>query len=373
MKNITKSLIGLFAVFAFSCTPSDIQDRPEVTTTDTPVLTGPQSGAIYELKQANAALQAERFTWSSANFGEAKVTYTVEIDTKTNNFAGTAAFKNLGSVEAENQLSVSVATMAEVALSLGATPYTPSEFVVRIKAAAGTAPVMLSNVIGIVINPYTNELPKLWLPGGYQVASGYGADWAPSSAPQIASSGYGKTDFEGYVYINTTAAEFKFTPQGTGFEGDYGDAVGPNGVYSGKLLQTDEKNAGTPTAKAAYYWIKADTDPEKLTYTLTETVWGFVGDATPGSWPDNDNNTVDNDSMMSYNKDTKVWTLTLNLNAGALKFRANKAWDINYGDTGVDGKLELNGDNITVAVAGNYTITLDLSHPRAYTYTMVKN
>jgi hypothetical protein len=26
---------------------------------------------------------------------------------------------------------------------------------------------MLSNVVGIVITPYTTESPKLWVPGGY--------------------------------------------------------------------------------------------------------------------------------------------------------------------------------------------------------------
>jgi hypothetical protein len=356
MKNITKSIIGLFAVFAFSCTPSDIQDRPEVTTTDLPVLTAPLSGAIYELKGANAALQAERFTWSSANFGDAKVTYTVEIDTKANNFAGTAAFKNLGSVEAQNQLSVSVAKMDEVALALGAVPYSPAEFVVRIKAAAGTAPVTYSNVIGIVINPYINPA-RLWLPGGYQIASGYGAaDWTPATAPQLAPSGLNKPDLEGYVNFASVSG-LKMTVDATWDKPQFG---------LGDTAGTIKLNGGDiPTpATVGYYLVEVNS--EKLSYKYTKTVWGIAGDATPGGW--------DNSTNMIFNPTTKLWTLTAALKAGGMKFRANNLWDINYGDTGADFKLEFNApDNILITVAGTYTITLDLNQPRAYTYKLVKN
>jgi uncharacterized protein involved in high-affinity Fe2+ transport len=47
-------------------------------------------------------------------------------------------------------------------------------------------------------------------------------------------------------------------------------------------------------------------------------------------------------------------------------------WDLNFGDTGANGSLEFNGDNIKVPSAGNYTITLDLSSPRNYKYTLTK-
>ncbi|MDR6846807.1 SusE domain-containing protein [Flavobacterium granuli] len=352
MKNITKSLIGLFAVFAFSCTPSDIQDRPEVTTTDVPVLTAPQSGAIYELKGENAELQAERFTWNSANFGGATVTYTLEIDTKVNNFTGTTEFKNLGSVEAQNQLSVSVTTMDEAALALGAVPYSPTEFVVRIKAVAGTAPVMYSDAIGIVINPYINPA-RLWLPGGYQGASGYGGDWTPATAPQLASSGLNKPDLEGYVNFASVSA-FKMTVDATWDKPQFG---------LGDTAGTIKLNGGDiPTPASTGYYL-VEVNAAKLSYKFTKTDWGIVGDAT-GSW--------DNSTNMTYNATTKVWTITAALTVGSMKFRANNGWDINYGDTGADGTLEFNvNDNIPVAVAGNYIITLDLSNPRAYTYTMV--
>ena len=56
-----------------------------------------------------------------------------------------------------------------------------------------------------------------------------------------------------------------------------------------------------------------------------------------------------------------------------LRFRANDAWDWNYGDTGADVLLDLGGDNIAVPTGGNYTVVLDLSNPREYTYSLTLN
>lgn len=51
---------------------------------------------------------------------------------------------------------------------------------------------------------------------------------------------------------------------------------------------------------------------------------------------------------------------------GEIKFRENNDWGTNYGDTGADGTLDQNGDNIAVT-AGHYKITVDLG---AGTYTI---
>ncbi len=68
-----------------------------------------------------------------------------------------------------------------------------------------------------------------------------------------------------------------------------------------------------------------------------------------------------------------TWTVTTDLVVGEIKFRANDGWDIDFGDTGVDGTLEAGGDNIAVAEDGNYTITMTLHPINGYTYTVVKN
>lgn len=351
MKNITKSIIALFAVVAFSCTVQDVQDRPVIEGIDSPVLTAPTSGAAYVLSPVNATAQAERFTWKSANFGgSVEVVYTVEIDKKGNAFKTP---KELASRKSENQASVSVEIMNGAALALKSTPFAPAEFEVRVKATVGTV-VMISNVVGIVITPYTTENPKLWVPGGYAKASGYPNDWDPATSPQLSASAYGKVDFEGYVNFNDANAEYKFTsfPE---WKGEYAAGATP-----GTLALTGP-NLKIPAA--GYYQIVADT--EKLTYKATATAWGIIGDATPAGW--------DASTAMTYNKTTKLWTVTAVLSQKEMKFRANNAWDLNLGDTGANGTMEYGGDNIKVPSAGNYTITLDLSSPRNYKYSLTKN
>ncbi|MFE3847281.1 SusE domain-containing protein [Flavobacterium sp. LB3P45] len=354
MKNITKSIIALFAVVALSCTVQDVQDRPVIEGVDSPVLTAPTSGAAYVLSPINAAAQAERFTWKSANYGgDIQVTYAVEMDKKGNAFKTP---QSIGSVISANQVSVSVESMNKAALTLKATPFSPGEFEVRVKSSAGALAAMYSNVVGIVVTPYTTENPKLWVPGGYAKASGYPNDWDPATSPQLSASGYGKVDFEGYVNFNDANAEYKFTsfPE---WKGEYAA-----GATAGTLALT---GANLKIPAAGYYQIVVDT--EKLTYKATATSWGIIGSATAGGW--------DNSTAMTYNKTTKLWSVTATLTGAEFKFRANNGWDINLGKlkTAADGShLEYGGDNIAVT-AGNYTITLDLSSPRNYKYTFTKN
>jgi hypothetical protein len=354
MKNITKSIIALFAVVALSCSVEDVQDRPVIEGVDSPILTAPTSGAAYVLSPVNATAQAERFTWKSADFGgSVEVVYTVEIDKKGNAFKTP---KELATRKSENQASVSVEIMNGAALALKSTPFAPGEFEVRVKATVGTMAAMYSNVVGIVVTPYTTENPKLWVPGAYAVASGYAKDWDPATSPQLSASAYGKVDFEGYVNFNDANAEYKFTsfPE---WKGEYAA-----GATAGTIALT---GANLKIPAAGYYQIVVDT--EKLTYKATATTWGIIGSATAGGW--------DNSTAMTYNKTTKLWSVVATLTGAEFKFRANNGWDINLGKlkTAPDGShLEYGGDNIAVT-AGTYTITLDLSSPRVYKYTITKN
>ena len=115
------------------------------------------------------------------------------------------------------------------------------------------------------------------------------------------------------------------------------------------------------SVSAGVYAITVDVNA--LTISLTKTDdWGIIGSATANGW--------NSDTDMFYNGQRKVWEITANLTAGEFKFRANDAWDLNYGDTGADGSLEAGGDNIAIATAGNYTIRFD---PVKLTYTVKKN
>lgn len=351
-------MIAILALFAVSCNTDDVENRPVVIGIDAPVLTAPEEGNVYVLSPATMDVLAERFIWTAANFGEGVIpNYDVQIATEADtDFANPAI---VGTTNGATQLAASHSVLNAALLTLGVTPYQSANFKVRIKAYVGNS-VLYSNSAEMIITPYTTETPKLWVTGSYQTASGYGADWTPADAPQLKATAYGDTNFEGYVYFATDETAdgdgVKFTSQADFNGTNYG---------IGSADGTLSTSGGNIPVAAGYYLVKANTAPGTLTYSFTGTDWGIVGFATTGT-----DDGWNNSTPMTYNPTDKAWEITMTLQAGAFKFRANNAWDINFGDTGADGALDAGGDNINVAAAGNYLVKLDLSNPRAYTYTI---
>jgi hypothetical protein len=196
----------------------------------------------------------------------------------------------------------------------------------------------------------TAVYPVIYVPGGYQAGSGYGNDWSPDVAPTLASVN-SDNNYEGYVYFSA-AGEFKFT-QGPNWDVNWGDN-GNDGVLEGN-------GANISAPETGYYKINVNLND--FTYTVVKTDWGLIGSATPGGW--------DSDTNMEFDAATKTWVGEVDLGPGEIKFRANDGWDINLGDTGNDGILEYNGDNIAIAEGGSYKIVLSLESPD-YTFTLEK-
>lgn len=146
--------------------------------------------------------------------------------------------------------------------------------------------------------------------------------------------------------IPLTAGEFKFRANDN-WDLNYG-------VTDGKVVAGGNN---IPVANAGTYSVMLDlSSPLKYKYSLTQ--WGLIGDAT-GGWS--------NDLNMTPAANN-TWTITTDLVAGEIKFRANDGWDINYGGSG--GNLVSGGANIAIPAAGNYTITLNLANG---TYTVQQN
>lgn len=348
-------MIAMLAIFAVSCTQDDVENRPVVEGKTAPVLNAPEAGNVYVLNPDTQEVLAERFVWTAADFGEGVIpNYAVEID-----YLGDAfdTPQTVGTTSGTLQLAASTSTLNTALQGLGATPFEAATFEVRVKAYVGDS-VMYSEPVEMSITPYTTEAPKMYVVGNFQAASGYGSDWTPADGAVIQAPEYGDTNFEGFVYMNVAAPEFKFLPTNTGFDGDYGD----DGSFAGMLAQEGESNI--VVSAPGYYLIRADT--EAMTYSAAAMSWGIIGSATPTGW--------DSDTNMTYDAGTKKWTIVMPLVGGQkIKFRANDGWDINFGDDGQDGSLNYGGQDIDVATSGTYTITLDLSTPRAYSYTAVLN
>ena len=363
MKKIFKiSAIALLLVTSFSC---ENDEQVTVQASTDPQLISPVDGSTYELNPANASNEATTLVWNHAKYSvQTEVNYEVQVALSGTDFAS----YEVGGTTTSRFVTWTVEALNGVMLNLGAVPFEATDIDVKIKASLGSNAdlVSYSNVITLTVTPYTTDLPKIYVVGSFLNASGYGSDWTPANAVPIAASDFGKTDFEGYVYMNGASNEFKFLPTNTSFDGDYGD----DGTFSGVLVQTGESNC--QVTGAGYYYVKANTgevtatNPDGLKYSVAMASWAVTGAATPNGWPDP---ALDHD--MTYDAATKKWSITLPLSAGEFKFRANNGWDLNLGgDSNGDEFMDYGGPNLSVATAGTYLIELDLSNPREYTYTL---
>lgn len=192
---------------------------------------------------------------------------------------------------------------------------------------------------------YTVELlgevsPYLYTPGNHQ-------SWTPATSVPLYSTDF--ITYKGYLSLD---GEFKFTSTDSWDGTNYGN--GGEGI-----LSTDG-GAGNLSLSKGFYYVEVNTS----TYTwkaVEITTYGIIGSFNDwvASVP------------MTFDAATSTYTVEAELPAGAeFKFRANDGWDINLG--GTLGNLTPGGDNIKVAEAGTYTITLDLSNAANLKATMEK-
>ncbi|MBK8556955.1 MAG: SusF/SusE family outer membrane protein [Lewinellaceae bacterium] len=221
------------------------------------------------------------------------------------------------------------------------------EFRVSAKIS-GEVPVQYSSPITLKITPYTVVIvyPQLQVPGAYQ-------GWDPGNNNTVIFSVRSDGKYEGYLYFPDPNTEFKYT-DGPSWDTNWGDS-GADGTLEPGGDNLKAVDAGV---------YKLNVDLNSLTHSFLKTDWGLIGSATPNGW--------DSDQPMTYDAANNKWTITLDLVAGEIKFRANAGWDINLGDDNADKKMEYGGANIAVVEDGNYTVDLNLN-AAVYTYVVTKN
>ncbi|RYE16124.1 MAG: hypothetical protein EOP51_26410 [Sphingobacteriales bacterium] len=320
------------------------------------------------LLAANENATAVSFAWTGANFGEKPVIkYTLQL-AKIADTSGANAWANAKTFEAGNNTGSYNFLVKDINGTINVMGYpagVATDLAVRLKAevpqyngTTSTIPPVYSNTVVVKITGYSLSL---WIPGEHQ-------GWNPAAAPLLNPVAGRPGMYEGYIFMSGGAGTkyFKYTSAPDWNHINYGD--GGNGTFS-----TDGAAGGLNVPSGGYYEVTADFNTNK--WTATKTDWGIIGDATPGGWG--------GDTPMSYDPATQVWTVTCNMVAnGSFKFRANGAWNIDFGIDG-SGKLVYadnpflgytpNLNNLSVPTTGNYTITLDLHDSQHYTYILHRN
>lgn len=347
MKNKFKYLVAsLVVMLTVSC--EDEQEKLNLTQQASFEILSPDAGTSIVLDANNQTNPALTVTWRAADFGTpTQINYEVQIAETGTEFENpiTAATTN------NTVITWTVLELNGAAVAAGLTPFQSGGLDIRVKASYGNPAEgeSFSDVVTVVLTPFSTELPRIAVPGNHQ-------GWNPPTAPRLASSAFGETDYEGFVWLD---GGYKFVAPDAAGNFNWGNTDwGDDGSFAGTLVETGETDC---QAVPGYYRVRANTT--SLTYATDLTNWGIVGFATTG------NNDGWNQSIpLTYNQTTKKWEGIVTLTAGEFKFRANNAWTINLG--GDPAEMSFDGSNLSVGASGSYKVELDLSTPRAYTYTL---
>ena len=332
-------ILSLSVMLLFSCKKEG--SFTQLKTGTTPVLTATDS--VFVFTEGNASGNAVTYSWTaSANWGyKAIVSYYLQIDEKGNGFANPAEISMGNGILTK---SYTVAALNQVINNMGLAAGREHHLVLRVKAAVDTVgDEVYSDSVSLTVTPY--YVPKvytyLYLPGGYE-----GWDFANAGLDSVASVKNDGT-YEGYIHL-TGATEFKITTA-KGWDVNYGDGGGGS-------LQSNGGNIAV--AAGGYYRLAVDI--HQLKFSLTNTTWSVYGSATGSA-----------DAAMTYNASTGTWSVTTMLSAGTFYFRANGADAISLSDVSANGTLASGSAGaITIDAGGTYTITMNLSNPGNYTYSL---
>ena len=346
-----KSIIIILATIAFFSCKKEKEGAFISGSSHAPSITVPQENATFTVTEINGD-ENVWIRWEKADYGVSTVlNYTVQADLAGGDFSSPLL---LGSTQ-DDSVAITMATLNNQLLNNFNVPAnTSADIQIRVTASINGTNTVISKPVTISVTTFKVLAPdRLYVPGAYQ-------GWSPGTAPFIRQlDGF---TYEGYVYMNV-GDYFKFTSAPDWDHINYGDAG-----TSGKLTE-DGLAGGLQVNQPGYYKFNVNT--KDLTYTSARVEsFGLIGTATAGSW--------DNSTPMTYNETTGVWEVTANLVPGALKFRANNGWDINYGPAdgnALNGTLIQTDGAITINDAGTYKVTIDFSQKtdNKYYYTVVKN
>lgn len=348
MKTLRTTMMAILALVAVSCNVDDVQDRPVVAAGTAPVLTAPEEGNVYVLKEENADALAERFIWTAADFGEGIIpNYDIEIDSTGQNFDTPVV---IGTALGTTQLAVTTSILNNALTTLGAIPEQSGTFQVRVKAHVGDL-IIYSDPVEMLITPYQGIIPlqQLYIFGS---ATEFGDNNNAGNTPLFRDPA-NQFLFTLTAYFN--AGDLKMTA-------NRGTSAPQYGSSADGVLAIGESVSPIVIATSGYYTVTVNIS--ELTYTVeafdasaspSYTTIGILGSATPTEWTSDTN-------LANTTGNTHIWHLDaftfLTVTDGAAKFREGDDWVNSWGaTTPLSGQGQNAGDpNIPVITGGTYNI-----------------
>ncbi|MCX2839078.1 SusF/SusE family outer membrane protein [Salinimicrobium sp. MT39] len=338
--------LGTLLVLMCSCEKdTELTTLQEVNFPSPPDL----SSISLQLVQDEQNEPALNISWGEVIFPiDAPVEYTVQFALPADTI-GESGWNNTINFNAGKDVyskTFQVLDLNQIAEEVGFEPDVEGDLVVRVLAHMDRT--IASEAVGLTVIPFETviTLTELYLPGAYQ-------GWDPSTSLSIPSTGVNGI-YQGIIYFPEEARDFKITLDQTWDENYGGDGNG-NLIFDGS-------NLSVPTGGTYSITVNLNT----MRWSAEPYSFGIIGTATPGGW--------DADTNMFYDSETETWQISTYLQAGALKWRLNDAWTVNYGPRNNDeGTAYLDDPGAyTISEAGMYEVTfkVDSQEPSIAYYTI---
>ncbi|MBF4492264.1 SusE domain-containing protein [Flavobacterium sp. MR2016-29] len=299
-------------------------------------------------------------SWEAVTFPiEAPVTYAVQFDVPAD-ITGSSAWLKATRFEVGQDVlskSFSVRDLNKIATDLGLQPNSAGKLIVRVEAAMDRK--VFSNNVELTVTPFEKSIVfgEIYMPGAYQ------GEWDVNSASVLTAIEKGV--YQGYVTVLPGYGPVFKVNTARNWAEFYGAGTGEGTIQ--KMSDADLKLPGTGS-----YQVKVNLNT--LKWSATAYAWGIVGTAQSGGW--------DKSTPMNYDHQTKTWKITADLVPGALKFRLNDNWSVNYGPKDATTNT-INRDDqgaYTITEAGTYEVTFTIvetdpataGYPATATCTIIK-
>ena len=288
------------------------------------------------INEENASQELVPLSWTAANYDVAvPITYQVEIGLLGNDFANAV---EIGSTS-DLSFSISGEDLNMALWEWGVYPGLEAPVEARVVSFVDenleegeSQPIQL-NVTGFA--------PEEMEQGALYVATQYpDYTWNWMNAQTICSPENNGV-YTGFLNVSSDNEHY-FLPAG-------GDLTIYGASNIDNLLEPDGE--GIIPAESGYFQVAVNTNTRA--YSFAPAQFGIIGSSTPSGW--------DADTDMTYDAETMMWSITTNMVPGEFKFRANDAWDLNYGVGANPGALAQDGPNIAFDGEGEFTITMSLT------------
>lgn len=374
MKNILRtSVFSLLFFAAASCTEND---KDPVVSPHAFELRAPAAMTPVVLSPQNSATVVAALEWDKSDNGIAAVpSYSIEIASHTDtDFAHAITLNSGNNIDISTGLLAYSLTEAElnavVSQLTGTVCGSPTAVDIRVRSQLGivanNAFIQYSNVIPLTVSTFSAALPLMsfaMTPAG------------AATAPKMAASSIYTMDYEGYMYL--LPGDYFF------YRGDACNSFGTPTSYGddgGGSFDTLMVGGSAYTINTAgNYRVRANLTTMKYVVTPISN-FGIIGLAKTVFTG------VSNNPVFVYNSATNVYSspAPIKLHGGkTFRFRANNSNVISLarfdptktGDFYAGPTMSYDGPEILVPglVDAFYNITLDVSNPRNYTYTLTLN